>query len=509
MHIDLQQGGIQDSDADAIIVNLFQGVTQPSGGTGAVDEALEFAITDLIAQGNIEGKLGETLVVFPLYKIPAKRVIIVGLGPADTFNEEGIREAAGAAIKKAREMGAKSVATILHGAGIGGQDPTKAAQALVEGSLLALYRYEKPGVISASAPSKEIESLTIVEFDQAKHDQIREGIGHGEGIVAGVIRARTLTNQPSNVATPSAIAASALEVAENKSLICSVYDEDWKAQESMKLELAVTPGATEPAQFIVMEHRPEGTDESDASPIILLGKGVAFDTGGYSLKSGAGMLGMKGDMGGAAAVIGAMEAIARLDLPIYVMGIVPTVENVISATSYKPNDVFVARNGVSVEIISTDAEGRLIMADALSYAADFNPRLVIDAATLTGGKMVALGHRTQALFGTDDFFCEQIIASGATAGAPLWRMPLDKRYDQQLKSDVADIKNSGGRMASAVTAARFLAHFVGDHPWVHIDIAGAELYKGSPDENKRSYLTKGGTGVMVRTFVEFVRRQAM
>ncbi len=271
----------------------------------------------------------------------------------------------------------------------------------------------------------------------------------------------------------------------------------------MELLLAVTQGAREQAKFIVMEHRPPNA--SNRKPIVLVGKGVAFDTGGYSLKPSASMVGMQGDMGGAAAVIGAMNAIGRLNLPIYVVGIVPTVENVVSATAYKPNDVFVAKNGVSVEIISTDAEGRLILADALCYADTLDPQAVIDLATLTGGKMVALGERTQALFATDDELCADLLRAGDKSGEPMWRMPLDKAYDRQLKSLSADIKNTGGRMASSVTAARFLAHFVGDWPWAHIDIAGAETFSNKPEETNRSYLTKGGTGVMVRSLVEYLR----
>ncbi|MCB0214806.1 MAG: leucyl aminopeptidase family protein, partial [Anaerolineae bacterium] len=209
--------------------------------------------------------------------------------------------------------------------------------------------------------------------------------------------------------------------------------------------LAVTQGAVEPAKFIVLEHRPDGVD-TGAGPVVLVGKGVAFDTGGYSLKPAASMVGMKGDMGGAAAVIGAMRSVAQLKLPLHVVGLIPTVENVVSATAYKPNDVFIAKNGVSVEIISTDAEGRLLLADALCYAGSLKPAVVIDVATLTGGKIVALGNRTSALFVTDDLLCQLLLAAGQKTGEPLWRMPLDPAYDAQLKSDIADVKNTGGRL---------------------------------------------------------------
>ena len=508
MELSVQQGDIRAAMDDAIIVNLFADVAKPAGGTGAVDSALDGAISEVIESGDISGRLGETIVLYPRGVIPAKRVIVVGLGSRDEISLERVREAAGAAIKRARDAGAKTVSTIVHGAGIGDLGVSEAAQAVVEGSLLALYKYDAPRSKTPEKPENEIEKLTLVEFDSTKLSTIEDGAEIGEILCDAVKLARTLINQPSNVATPIAIAETAKKMARPAGLTVTAHDEKWMKEQKMGLALAVTQGARQPARFIVMEHRPPGTGGSDAAPIVLVGKGVAFDTGGYSLKSGSGMLGMKGDMGGAAAVIGAMEAIGRLNLPVYVVGLVPTVENVVSETAYKPNDVFVGKNGVSVEIISTDAEGRLILADALAYADTLNPLAVIDLATLTGGKVVALGSRTQGLFATDDHLCGQLIAAGETCGEPLWRMPLDKAYDRQLKSDVADIKNTGGRSASSVTAARFLSNFVGDWPWAHIDIAGAELYKGGPEETPRSYLTKGGTGIMVRTLVEYVRSLA-
>ncbi|RME72538.1 MAG: leucyl aminopeptidase, partial [Chloroflexi bacterium] len=270
--------------------------------------------------------------------------------------------------------------------------------------------------------------------------------------------------------------------------------------------LAVAQGKANSARLVVLQHQPPGTE--DQPPVVLVGKGVAFDTGGYSLKTSNGMLGMKGDMSGAGAVIAAMRAVALLNLPLPVIGLAPLVENLVSDTAYKPGDVVIARNGLSIEVVNTDAEGRLILADALCYAADLHPAAVVDVATLTGGKVVALGERMSGLFYNDDPLGEALLAAGQKVGEPLWRLPLDPAYDRQLKSDVADIKNSGGRAASAVTAARFLAHFVGDWPWAHIDIAGDEFYSDSPEQTSRSYLTKGATGVMTRTLVEFLRRRA-
>lgn len=506
MDVKVQQGGIQSVEADAIIVNLFKGVTEPAGATGAVNRALDGAIVDLIGGGDFKGKLGETAVLYPRGAIPARRVIVVGLGESDKFNLEAVREASGAAIQRARSLGAANVATIAHGGGIGGLDVAGAAQAVVEASLLALYRYDALRTQKKEdEPEGQVDLLTLVEFDESKIEQLAAGARVGQAIAAGVYQARTLVNQPSNYATPGAIAQAAQTMCQEVGLSCQILDETQMREQKMGALLAVTQGATQPAKFIIMEHKPANPANKTAGPVVLVGKGVAFDTGGYSLKSGEGMVGMKGDMGGAAAVIGAMRAAGQLGLPLHVVGLVPTVENVISADSYKPNDVFTAKNGVTIEIISTDAEGRLILADALCYADTLNPAAVIDVATLTGGKMIALGNRTNALFCNNDSLSEALLAAGQKCGEPLWRMPLDPAYDRQLKSEVADIKNTGGRMASAVTAARFLAHFVGEWPWAHIDMAGSEFYSNGPEQTPRSYLTKGGTGIPLRTLVEYLR----
>ncbi len=505
MNIVVQQSGIQSIVADTIIVNLFEGVTHPGGATGAVDAALGGAITDVIAGGDLKGKPGETVVLYSRGAVPARRVIVVGLGHADKFDMEGVRESSGAAIKQAAKLGAVNVATIVHGGGIGGLDVTAAAQAVVEASMLALYQYDAPRSKKDDDDLGSVETLTLVEFDRSKIEGIRAGAQAGQIIAESVYLARTLSNQPSNVATPTAIAAAAQRASAEAGLTCELLDEAQMRDLGMNALLAVTQGAEQPAKFIIMKYN--SPQAQTRQPVVLVGKGVAFDTGGYSLKSSTGMVGMKGDMTGASAVIGAMRAIGLLKGDVPVVGLVPTVENVISATAYKPNDVFIAKNGVSIEIISTDAEGRMILADALCYAADFNPAAVIDVATLTGGKVIALGERTNGLFCDDKALREALLAAGKTVGEPLWPLPLDSAYDRQIKSDVADIKNTGGRTASAVTAARFLAHFVDEYPWAHLDIAGSEFYSGGPEQTPRSYMTKGATGTTVRTLVEFIRNQ--
>lgn len=503
MNITIQQGGIQTIAADAIIVNLFQGVKEPTGATGVINQALSGAIGELIAGGDLRGKLGETGVLYPRGAIPAQRVIVVGLGQPEKFDFEAVREAAAAAVQQAQKVGAVHVASVVHGGGSGGLDLAEAAQAVVEGTMLASYRYDAPRAKSEDDHQPRLDSLTLVEFDESKIGAIEAGAQAGQIIAESVFLTRTLVNQPSNVATPTAIAEAAQAMCTQVGLTCRVLDEAEMRAESMGALLAVAQGATQPAKFIIMKHRPE--PDLTRQPIVLIGKGVAFDTGGYSIKPGEHMGDMKMDMAGAGAVIGAMRAIALLKLPLPVVGLVPTVENVISAMAYKPADVFIAKNGISIEIISTDAEGRMILADALCYADTLKPAAVIDVATLTGAKQVALGPRTNALFCDDDSLREGLLAAGQKVGEPLWRMPLDPTYDRQIKSSVADIKNSGGRAGGAITAARFLAHFVGDWPWAHIDMAGSAEYGSGPEYTPRSYLTKGATGIPLRTLVEYLR----
>jgi leucyl aminopeptidase len=505
MQVSVKQGGIQTVVADAIIVNLFEGVTHPGGATGAVDQALAGLIGEVIAAGDLRGKAGETVVLYPRHAIPARRVIVVGLGQADDFDLEAVREASGVAIQQARQSGAASVATVVHGAGQGGLEIAAAAQAVVEGSLLALYRYPAQPARKKEEDDPTVAELTVVEFDEAKISAIEAGAQAGQAIAEAVWLARTMVNRPANFMTPTLIAETAQTVCGQTGLACRVLEEDEMRREGMNVLLAVTQGATEPAKFIIMEHKP--ANATHRQPIVLVGKGVAFDTGGYSLKPESSMNGMHGDMGGAAAVIGAMQAVGALKLPLHVIGLIPTVENMISGSAYKLNDVFAAKNGVTVEIHSTDAEGRLILADALCYADTLNPAAVIDIATLTGGKTVALGNRYSALFANDPAknLAEALLSAGKAVGEPSWLMPLDPAYDRQLKSEVADLKNTGGRHASAITAARFLAHFIGDWPWAHLDIANGEFYKNELADTPRSYLTKGATGLGVRTFVELLR----
>ena len=495
MEIKVEQGSIEASAADTLIVNLFEGVTAPGGATGALDRALGGAISDLIAGGDVKGKAGEVAVIYPRGAVGARRVLVVGLGKAEAFDVEGVRRASAAAIKRARDLNAQHVATIVHGAGIGGLDAAAAAQATIEGALLATYRFAAQKQREAT---NEIASLTIVERDAARLDAIRHGAGLGEAVAGGVALARDLVNMPPNVATPTRLAEQAREIAAARGMDVTIGDRAWAAERNMGAFLAVAQGAGEPPAFIILEHN---AGRSDLPAIVLVGKGITFDTGGISLKPGDRMWEMKSDMGGAAAVLGAMDVVGRLNLPLRVIGITPCTENMPDAAAYRPADVITASNGKTIEIISTDAEGRMVLADALVYAAQYQPAAVIDLATLTGACVVALGTGVAAgIFCNDDGLRDNLLAAADATYERLWPLPLYDDYRRSINSEVADMKNTGGRFGGVGTSAVFLREFTG-YPWAHLDIAGVALAEKSGD-----YAPVGGTGFGVRLLVEYLRR---
>lgn len=496
MNITVSQGNIATFEADTLIVNLFDDVTTPSGGTGAVDQALSGVITELIASGDVSGKPGKVGIIHPRGTIPAKRVLVVGLGKRSGFNLEGVRKAAAVGIKKARELKSDHVATIVHGAGVAGLDVSAASQATIEGSLLALYQYDAPKKADGSKHS--IDQLTIVEFDSSKIEVIGAGIGVGTAVATATNLARDLVNMPPNVATPARLAQTAQEIAEAHSFNITIGDRAWAAEHKMGAFLAVAQGAGYEPKFIVLEHN---ADRTDLPTIVLVGKGVTFDTGGISIKPTANMGAMKSDMGGAAAVLGTMKAVGLLDIPLRVIGITPATENMPDANAYRPADVITASNGVTIEIISTDAEGRMILADSLVYAERYNPTAVIDLATLTGACVVALGEGMAAgLFSNDNQLQQRLVEAGTHTHERVWPMPLWDDYKEAIKTDVADIKNSGGRFGGVSTSAKFLEQFV-NYEWAHLDIAGMALSsKATP------YAPKGGTGFGVRLLTELLQR---
>jgi leucyl aminopeptidase len=493
MDITIRHEAIQDTTADALIVHVFEGVHKLDGAAAAVDQALGGAITELITSGDVKGKSGQVGVLYPRGAMLAKRVLVAGLGKPDEFTLDQLRKAAGMGSQKARALGARSIATSVPEG-----DPEqveKAAQATVEGALLGLYEFRLHKTEAAELPP--VESFSLVEPDASYLPAVTNGARLGQVLAEATNLARDLVNQPANYMTPSLLAEAARQAAEASGLDCQVYGPDWIREQKMGALLGVAQGSDEPARFIVLEH---GRGRSER-PLVFVGKGITFDSGGISIKPAEHMEAMKGDMGGAAAVIGALHAIAQLDLPLHVVGLAPACENLPSGRAYKPGDVVRARNGKSVEVINTDAEGRMILADALCYAAEYRPAAVVDIATLTGACVVALGQNKAAgLFANDEGLGEQLRQAGAEAGERLWRMPIFPDYRDSLKSEVADLKNTAGRYGGVGTSAIFLKEFT-TYTWAHLDIAGMALL-----EDKQPGSPRGATGFGVRTLVELARR---
>lgn len=481
--------------ADALIVDLFQGVKRPDGATGAVDRALDGAISKLIADGEVKGKKGELTLIHVFGNLPASRVAVLGLGPRRSFDAEVVRTSMAEAARAMRRIGAKRIATVLHGAGAGGLEPGFAAQAIAEGALLGLYAYRKQ-VKNADAPSEVLE-LTIVEVQRSKLREVRDGLALGQVMAESTFLARDMSNTPANHMTPSDMADAARKVAEEAGLDVTVLERDEMERMGMGAILGVAKGSAEPPKFIILKYQGDG-DAPDRA-VGLVGKGVTFDTGGISLKPAAGMASMKTDMSGGASVIAAMRAIGLLKPKINVTGLVPTSENMPSSTAQKPGDIVTALNGKTIEVDNTDAEGRLLLADALSYGRQIGLSPMIDVATLTGAISVSLGNVCTGAFTNHQPTLNRLMRAAAVTGEKLWQLPLHDEYREQNRSDVADVKNTGGRNAGSITAALFLAEFSESTPWVHLDIAGTARM-----DSTKGYQVKGSSGVPVRTLVQFV-----
>lgn len=494
MKVTAVTGDITKIATDAIIINLFEGTKQPGGATAAVDKALGGTISKMIKGGEIKGKQGETTLIHTFGKIKAAKVLVLGLGKKDDLNANVIRNVTAEACRYLKKASVKEAATTVHGAGAGGIDPEKAAQAITEGAMLGTYTFRKHK--SKKDENGDINKLSIVTPDAKGIAKLKKGIEKGRIMANAAILARDLDNEPSNYMTPTDLANAAKKIADEFDLEFKVFEKKDMEKMGMGGLLGVACGSTQPPKLIVLKYR--GNKNSNHA-VGLVGKGITFDSGGISIKPSEGMGEMKGDMAGGAAVISTMRAIAELKPKVNVTAIVPATENMPSGCACKPGDVLKASNGKTIEVVNTDAEGRIILADALSYARKLGLSPVIDVATLTGACHVALGGHYSGGFTNDQKLIDKVIAAGKEAGERIWQMPLDDDYKEANKSDVADVKNSGGRYGGAITAAKFLHEFIEDTPWVHIDIAGT-----STSDKDKGVVVKGETGVIVRTLVNFV-----
>jgi leucyl aminopeptidase len=493
MDVRVEHGDITKSAADVVVVNLFEGVVSPGGGTGAVDRALEGAISRLIAQGDIRGKTGEVTLIHTFGRIPAPRIAVLGLGKSDAFDIDAVRNLAANMVRALRKPAIKHVATIAHGAGIAGLPPGACAQAIAEGAILGSYRYLRHKSNNNGDDKAEIESLTILEADAGKVDSMRAAAERGAILAEATNLARDLANEPANLLTPTDLAERARELAGVSELECTILEREDMEAKGMGALLAVARGSHQPPKLIQLAYRGR---EGEGFDLALVGKGITFDTGGISIKQAAGMEAMKADMTGAASVIAAMGAIAKLAPKVNVVAIAPCTENMPGGNATKPGDVVRAMNGKSIEILNTDAEGRLVLADGLCLARELGAERIVDVATLTGAVTTALGDVCYGLMTNNDEFAKQVETAAAKAGEKTWRLPMFKEYDDYIKSDVADIKNTTSKGAGTIAGAKFLENFVGDTPWVHLDIAGVDMMS-----SEKGWISKGASGYSVRALV--------
>jgi len=496
MNIKILNQSILDFTGDLLIVNLFEGVKAPGGATGTVDKALDGMISKSINDGEITGKLGETIVFHTFDKLPVGKVMVVGLGKSENFGPEAIRRASGSAATQAKKIKTRGIGTIVHGAGIGGIEPESAVCAVVEGTLLALYEFDK----YKKDKDKRIEEFTILEIDKEKTKKFKKGTELAEILAQSQNIARDLTNEPANNLTPESLSEQIKKIINDlgldKKIKIEVLNKKGIGDLKMGALLSVGQGSTNEPKFIILR-----LENPDAPLICLVGKTITFDSGGISLKQAEGLNWMKGDMAGGSAVFGTILALAKADIKLNVMAIIPAVENMPSGSASRPGDVVQAMNGKTIEIISTDAEGRMTLADAICYAEKEDARVIVDIATLTGGSVITFGDITAAVMGNDQKLIDTLLDISKNTGERLWQLPLFEEYEEKMKSDIADIKNSGGRNASPITAGIFLKSFVNKALWLHIDIAGKEL-----SEKEGYYQPKGGTGFGVRTLFKFCQK---
>ncbi len=500
MQLTFERGEPAKVAADALVVPVGSGGDAPvwSPLANELDAALSGELSSLAADARFSGKTATTLVVATLGQMPSRRIILAGLGRAESVAEATVTRMAGAAVRAAREAGARRIAVALPQAG-GGLDPHAALEAAAVGVSLGLYRFDnyRGEAAPESTHGRDVESVQFVGKEISEADADR-ALKRAAAVARGVNLARDLSNEPASTLTPEAFADRARVVAQESDLEIEVLGPPELAAIGAAAILAVGGGSVNPPCLIRLRYRP--ADVSAGSRVIgLVGKAITFDTGGYSIKPYEGMLEMKGDMAGGAAVLGAMSALPDLDCTVPVEATICAAENMISGTAFRPGDVINGMNGVTMEILSTDAEGRLVLADGLVDAARRGATELIDLATLTGAAIVALGDGTTALFATDDTLGHALLNAAERTGERMWRMPLVDELERKIEGDVADIKNTGGRSGGAITAALFLKHFSEGLPWAHLDIAGS-----ARQEKASAIGPKGATGVGVRTLLGYL-----
>ncbi len=492
MKIEVIKGALEDLNTPLLIINYFKDDIDKKLKDKhllQLDQEFDGLIQQSVERMEMRGESGSSVFISG----KKRSLLLSGCGKAKDFDVEELKTFAAKGVRRAKSKGFTQMAFYIRDLG----NMTHGISSLTEGFYVGDYSFDLfKGKSDEDKPKTVIDSIQIIS-ESADLEMDQRMAEEGEIIGQSINFAQDMINRPANYCTPTILAEQAKDFASKSSLEVTILEQ--KDVESMDMGsfLSVAAGSKEPLKFIVMHHNP--STKTSAEKIALVGKGVTFDTGGISLKPSANMHEMKGDMSGAVAVIGAMVAISRLNLAIEVMGIVPATENMPSGNATKPGDIVKAMNGTTIEVLNTDAEGRLILADALCYAVKEKATRIIDVATLTGACVVALGEITTGALGNDQDFMNRFMETCHTTGERIWQLPLFKEYHKQLKSDVADLANIGGKYAGTITAASFLEKFVDKTPWIHLDIAGTNW------ASTENYHSKGGTGVMVTSFVHFIK----
>lgn len=496
MEISVKSGKLSRQPADALALGLFEGTKRLSGELAELDKILGGAVSQSIKHERLGGKSGEMEVFHSLGDMQAGLVAVFGMGKKEDMTAGRLRGNVAAVCRRLRRDRAATIAIKLPDSDKLAAEET--AQTAAEGAWLGLYTFRRH--ITKKPEYGEVKEITLV-VDRANTAAAKKGAETGRIMAEAANLARDMVNEPSNHMTPADIAAIARDIATRYKLDISVLEREEMAALGMGGVLGVSQGSCQAPKFVTLSYKGRSAGAVD---LALVGKGVTFDSGGISIKPSENMGDMKGDMAGAASVIAAMSAVAQLKPKINVTAVVAAVENMPSGCAYKPGDVVKTMCGKTIEVITTDAEGRITLADALCYANDkIKARNIIDVATLTGACVVALGHVCSGVFSNTQELADRVLDAARQSGELAWQMPMFDEYKEQNKSDVADIKNTGGRPGGAITAAQFLAEFAGDTPWVHIDIAGVELA-----EKEHGYIVKGATGIPVRTLVTLALEMA-
>jgi len=494
MEFSSKSGNPTKQRTGCLVVGVFDG-RKLSATAQAIDSASRKKLSDVLKSGDIDGKLGQTLLLHKLAGVSAERVLLVGVGKERDLAETPYRAALSAAVKVLRSTGAADATIAMAELPVKQRDVAWKAEQVVSAVMEGTYRFDR---LKSKPPEakRSLKKITVQVASKEDLARAEPAIGRGLAIAEGVAFAKDLGNLPGNVCTPAYLAEQAQELGKRSGIKVEVLEQKDMERLGMGCFLAVARGSRQPPKFIVLEYK---GGKRDAAPVALVGKGITFDTGGISIKPSAEMDEMKFDMCGAASVLGTMKAIAQMRLPLNVVGLIPATENMPGGNAVKPGDIVTTMSGQTVEILNTDAEGRLILCDALTYAERYKPVAVVDIATLTGAMVISLGHIATGLFANSDTLAKDLLVAGESAWDRAWHLPLWDEYQDQLKSNFADFPNIGSRAGGSITAACFLSRFTKSYPWAHLDIAGT-AWKSGPE--------KGATGRPVALLSHYLAKRA-